>query len=859
MPDEVVDDAKSNAAKAAVHEVEPLPTKFLASKSIPAVSSSPESLEMTSAAMEAAMTDLMLGKTAFGATPMGGSVKKIEDLLEKTMKPKVLAAHANDQKELGRLIEEVRKCGRTQKSASRGAGKVQALYRKESKSHKECRADEAVKFTTKKNCLAARDNLYLIKKGKCDHFGTLSTKIGTTKDNRAIVTKAGGESIESYVTRISVTICGKHVHGTKGKKSAPGGYGGGLAGGFLDQYHRAKEACDNAEKKWKKKAKECKQKVADYNVKKGQCNQFQELMDASSCKGAIMAKDNCETYAECYNSHASAFKSFQLECQSNEVDRQAEWRGLNRISCLIGAFADGKVTGAEVDACKKKSVDTSALNLKYPKLPKRVTCVVPQLYPSTGAYKRAEVAPLPMLAKGKASVECSGVAEISTKPANKSPKSCKCRRVTLNGYYSAGPMVACKNCLDVRRSNDKNSCPKGTKIFSPASRGDWKTLLASTGRLAAPHWIVDITRSQNGCGGCKNHAMNSGNSQQKSWRTSDGSPWWLRSTKYGEPNGDYENTCYMNLNKPANENSVTFNDHNCKYHSKSYYCQLQKFNLKPRGGSPASCKCSIVDLTGGYSAGRLIKCNECTDVYKSSQKNSCPSGTKLFSPRTRGDWKTFIKSATPLRAPHFIIDVTRPADGCGGCTKFAMKSSTPEQATWRTSDRSPWWLRSTPYGEPNGDYKANCYMDLWKTPHNSEDNIQMNDHNCNYHSRSYYCQPVLKKGGKKAILPPAPKPPSKPKACTEVNKGNNKGCKRSYALRKAGLQTEKHKIKSAKDCGKRAKANGHAFFDYGSNTWCNTCASSKTQRYRGHTFYGSVCAPKPKALLTHGSTIALKG
>jgi len=39
-------------------------------------SNSSQSVDMTSAAMEAAITDLMLGKTSFGATPMGGSVKK---------------------------------------------------------------------------------------------------------------------------------------------------------------------------------------------------------------------------------------------------------------------------------------------------------------------------------------------------------------------------------------------------------------------------------------------------------------------------------------------------------------------------------------------------------------------------------------------------------------------------------------------------------------------------------------------------------------------------------------------------------------------------------------------------------------
>jgi hypothetical protein len=40
--------------------------------------------------MEAAITNLMLGKSSFGATPMGGSVKKIKHLITKDMMPKVL-------------------------------------------------------------------------------------------------------------------------------------------------------------------------------------------------------------------------------------------------------------------------------------------------------------------------------------------------------------------------------------------------------------------------------------------------------------------------------------------------------------------------------------------------------------------------------------------------------------------------------------------------------------------------------------------------------------------------------------------------------------------------------------------------
>merc|ERR1719206_1652750 len=84
------------------------------------------------ASMEAAIKNLMLGKTAFGATPMGGSVKKIKDLLTKTMMPKVLAAHKSDQLELIRLANDIRKCGSIRDNAIKGSAPALKKYKSNS-------------------------------------------------------------------------------------------------------------------------------------------------------------------------------------------------------------------------------------------------------------------------------------------------------------------------------------------------------------------------------------------------------------------------------------------------------------------------------------------------------------------------------------------------------------------------------------------------------------------------------------------------------------------------------------------------------------------------------------------------------
>merc|ERR1719473_592256 len=176
---------------------------------------------------------------------------------------------------------------------------------------------------------------------------------------------------------------------------------------------------------------------------------------------------------------------------------------------------------------------------------------------------------------------------MSLEPADGSPAGCACEQVALVGDYSAKNLMKCQNCLEVYKSTQKNSCPRGTKLWAPASAADWKTFLASAGKLAAPHWIIDVTRPQNGCGGCTGNPMNSGNARQKTWVTQDDSPWWLRSTRYSEPNGDYHANCYLDLwHNPKNENSVTWNDGSCSYHAKSYYCQLMSVSTTPKTGSP---------------------------------------------------------------------------------------------------------------------------------------------------------------------------------------------------------------------------------------------------------------------------------
>merc|ERR1712151_744436 len=340
---------------------------------------------------------------------------------------------------------------------------------------------------------------------------------------------------------------------------------------------------------------------------------------------------------------------------------------------------------------------------------------------------------------------CQPKAKIPTKCRNGSPSNCKVTNLAVKGY-SPGGLVRIHNGRRVRKSTEVDSCPDGWKVWSPRNKNDWTLVYNRMGKNInnypkKPHFIVDVTRPANGCGGCTKYAMKSTTAQQGSWRTKDGSAWWLRDARYNEPNGDYHANCYLHV-YDVNPNNVRFNDGNCNYYSTEYLCQKALKGYKCAPGSPSNCKVKNIPVKG-YSPGQLAVITNGKRVRRSTEAHSCPSGWKIWSPRNKNDW-TIVYNAMGKnigkypRSPHLIVDVTRGANGCGGCTKYAMNSGEGQQNSWRTRDGSPWWLRDSRYNEPNGDYHANCYLHIYDVNPN---NVRFNDGNCNYQTNAYLCQP----------------------------------------------------------------------------------------------------------------------
>ena len=62
-----------------------------------------------------------------------------------------------------------------------------------------------------------------------------------------------------------------------------------------------------------------------------------------------------------------------------------------------------------------------------------------------------------------------------------------------------------------------------------------------------------------------------------------------------------------------------------------------------RKGSSSSCKVKVLP-TPGYSAGAVVRVWNGLSVSKITDKNSCPDGYKIWSPRNKNDWEIVWKA-----------------------------------------------------------------------------------------------------------------------------------------------------------------------------------------------------------------------
>lgn len=125
---------------------------------------------------------------------------------------------------------------------------------------------------------------------------------------------------------------------------------------------------------------------------------------------------------------------------------------------------------------------------------------------------------------------------------------------------------AIKNGKEVTCISDEHSgAALGLSLVSPRSQKHWLSMKEYATKLGGERWsswlrAIAVYRTQTSNGGnYTRYCMNSA-SNVPDWRVEDGGQWHLRSTPYGEPNGDYTHGGLLGLRSMNDEGDVIFND-----------------------------------------------------------------------------------------------------------------------------------------------------------------------------------------------------------------------------------------------------------------------------------------------------------
>jgi len=203
------------------------------------------------------------------------------------------------------------------------------------------------------------------------------------------------------------------------------------------RYLYFKARCSAASRLYFRHSKKCGIYRRSFRKYRRRCYSRQTAVDSQACAYRLSVRQSCYAYRRCYNRAWRAYVYRVRLIRKAEADRKIQYRVLKRIMCLLKKpINSGKAK--DIMKCRKKIWSTRHLNLRYPKVPKRLRCPVARVaLPCSAAYKRSVYGRLPKYGRAQRCRRCGKV--VRKRVRVRTPKCRSMRPVFGTGkFYAKG-------------------------------------------------------------------------------------------------------------------------------------------------------------------------------------------------------------------------------------------------------------------------------------------------------------------------------------------------------------------------------------------------------------------------------------
>jgi len=330
------------------------------------------------------------------STPMKDLLDVVKPEIDK-METQILDAKASAQNTLDGIDAAITTCKSNQSAGEGQASGLQTTMNGKRQPHKDCRGVENSDKIEYDSCVKTMDALKTTMDLACDAYNTAVKPPNVN----LVPSPNANEEYKLWLGRVKTWVDAEVS--LVGSKQA---------------------ACNTARSNYENEKHRCEGPSGDGGLKKAwqdkktQCDEAQTAFETATCEYFSKVEGTCSAYETCVAATETVYDNQRPHIESEEKDRETEYRTVQRIKCLLdvwGAQGDS-VNKAKLQECVGKTHSTSHLELSYPAPPVVPSCALPER-PCTPGFVSAEYGSMPAHAPNKACTPCAGAASTPAGPS----------------------------------------------------------------------------------------------------------------------------------------------------------------------------------------------------------------------------------------------------------------------------------------------------------------------------------------------------------------------------------------------------------------------------------------------------------